>query len=295
MELPLLCSRPAAAPGFNAPRLDFQLPGRPVVDSGEGQSLGLPHRKSLFVEIETCFRAHGHVAEDADCRRSHQVFDIARRFLAGFDASQEVFPMVADLPSLRRRSSWTWRLRLSLCARLARPGRRAPAAFRRPADSEFDRLYLGAFVGHQPAAAPCHDHHALGSHNGGAASLAEHRSRTALAQFIGHHEVRVLEHGRHRVGGFEIVLHPPPSAEGIDGIRHRLTQALVNRVDVVNTPVGHGPAGIVPEIPECGEGCFGDAPAVLVERHPPSRAQPHIPIEAGRRVAVGRPAETLLL
>ena len=62
-------------------------------------------------------------------------------------------------------------------------------------------------------------------------------------------------------------LHPEPAALRGDGLHHRLAQELVDRIDVVDAPVGHRPAGVIPEIAEGGEFLAVHAPAVLVKRN----------------------------
>src|SRR3974377_2140460 len=62
----------------------------------------------------------------------------------------------------------------------------------------------------------------------------------------------------------------------------------MNRINERDAPVGHCPAGIIPEIPKCWESRLWNTPAVFVEGNLGGGSQPHVPIESGRRIPVSR-------
>ena len=148
---------------------------------------------------------------------------------------------------------------------------------------------LGAVVGDEAAHGAIDEEGGLGTvdHAAGALVQAEHRQGIAGAAFIARQEFRIEEGGEHGIGRLGIVLNVELTTHGVDGGGHHLVQALVQRVDEVDAPIGHRATRIIPEVAEGGKGSGLDAPTVGVEGDLGRGSQPHIPIEVGGGGAVG--------
>src|ERR1035438_1093392 len=127
-------------------------------------------------------------------------------------------------------------------------------------------------------------------------TLAEpkHRQRVAGAAFVTGKEIFVVECGQHRVRRLGIVLHVELAAHGRNRPRHRVAEALVDRIDQVHAPVSHGAPRVIPEVSECRETGSFNAPAIRIEGNLWRGSEPQIPIEIRWWIAVRGIAEALL-
>ena len=97
-------------------------------------------------------------------------------------------------------------------------------------------------------------------------------------------QVGILENGLLGIGRFAVVLQGETAAEARDGSRHLEVEEPVDDVERMLAEIGHLTAGRVPEPAE-----MIDA-AIRVVWPLGGRAEPHIPVEFRRRIAIcGRP------
>ena len=141
--------------------------------------------------------------------------------------------------------------------------------------------------------APVHIQGSLGAVEQDSVSREPSRVSVRDPVFVRADERRKLVARHDRVRGLAIVDQRVLASERGDGSRSLLRHRPEHDVEKVDAPVGHHPAGIVPEPPEVGELIGVDAETVLVELPGGRRTEPHVPVEIGWRVGVGRLPDAL--
>ena len=102
-----------------------------------------------------------------------------------------------------------------------------------------------------------------------------------------HKGAGILPNHLHGVWNFAVIRDRILASGREDGLRRVLTQCPLNHIQVVGAKIGELPTGVIPKPAE-----FIQA-AIRIERNLGRGAKPKIPIQTGRRVAVGRVADSL--